>query len=94
MIIPVTDPEDFKQKALQWAASFDVFCCLDSNDFSDKYSKFDLLLAVGVKDELSAKTGTAFEELEKFRDQNPGWITGFFTYDLKNEIEDLSSANA
>jgi para-aminobenzoate synthetase component 1 len=93
VILLVNDPGDFKQKALQWASSFEVFCCLDSNNFNDKYSKFDLLLAVDVKDELIAKAGTAFDELEQFRAKHPGWMTGLFTYDLKNEVENLSSAN-
>ena len=92
MIIPVTDSELFKQKALQWASSFDVVCYLDSNNFSDQYSKFDLLLAVGVKDELTTAFGSSFNDLENFRAKN-GWITGFLTYDLKNEIEKLESDN-
>lgn len=93
MISQVNDLPDFKQKALQWASSFDVFCYLDSNNFTDPYSKFDLLLAVGTKYEIIANTGTAFDELEKFRANYPGWMTVFFTYDLKNEIENLSSSN-
>jgi len=70
-----------------------VFCCLDSNNFIDKYSKFDLLIAAGVKAEITTQAGSAFEVLEKFRTQNPGWISGFLAYDLKNEIEDLTSGN-
>ena len=93
MIIPVTDPELFKHKALQWASSFDVFCYLDSNSFSDQYSKFDLLLAVGAKDELTVRPDSSFSLLEDFRTKNPGWVTGFLTYDLKNEIEKLQSNN-
>ncbi|HEY9001184.1 MAG TPA: anthranilate synthase component I family protein [Mucilaginibacter sp.] len=93
MIIPVSDPELFKQKALQWASSFDVFCYLDSNNFNDQYSKFDLLLAVGVKDELITTRGSSFEALEDFHTKNPGWLTGLLTYDLKNEIEKLESHN-
>ncbi|HWD87682.1 MAG TPA: anthranilate synthase component I family protein [Mucilaginibacter sp.] len=93
MKIRVDDPQQFKQKALQWASSFDVFCCLDSNDFIDKYSKFDFLLAVGVKTELAVQSSDAFDQLERFRVENPGWITGFLTYDLKNEVEKLQSCN-
>lgn len=93
MIIQVTDPELFKQKALGWASSFDVCCYLDSNNFEDRYSRFDVLLAVGIKSELTATRGTSFTALEDFRTKNPGWITGFFTYDLKNEIEKLESGN-
>jgi para-aminobenzoate synthetase component 1 len=93
VILPVNDLQDFKRKALQWASSFNVFCYLDSNNFSDQYSKFDILLAVGVKDEITAKTGSAFDDLDRFRLKNTGWIPGFFTYDLKNEVEHLTSNN-
>ncbi|MBS1526067.1 MAG: anthranilate synthase component I family protein [Bacteroidetes bacterium] len=94
MKFPVGDIHDFKQKALHWAASFDIFCCLDSNHFQDKYSKFDWLLAAGVKEELTCQTGSAFAELGKFRTRYPEWLLGFFTYDLKNEVESLASDNA
>jgi para-aminobenzoate synthetase component 1 len=93
VIIQVNNPEDFKQKSLQWASSFDVFCYLDSNNFTDRYSRFDLLLAVGSKDETIERAGSAFDGLERFRIKHPGWVMGFFTYDLKNEIELLSSNN-
>jgi len=93
VIIPVTDLPEFKRKALQWASSFDIFCYLDSNDFNDQYGKFDVLLAFGVKDELLINSGSAFDALDQFRSKNPGWMTGFLTYDLKNEVEDLTSNN-
>jgi para-aminobenzoate synthetase component 1 len=93
VILSTIDHPFFKHKALQWASSFDVCCCLDSNNFSDPYSKFDVLIAAGAKDKLIAKSGNAFDQLDLFRKKNPGWITGFFGYDLKNEIEDLTSSN-
>jgi len=89
----VTDIHLFKQKALQWASTFDAVCYLDSNVFKDPHSKFDALIAVGAKAELTANSGNAFKQLELFRQQNPGWMTGFFGYDLKNEVENLSSSN-
>jgi para-aminobenzoate synthetase component 1 len=93
VIIQVTDLHLFKQKALQWAATFDACCYLDSNSFNDPYSKFDTLIAAGVKASVTANTGNAFTELEKFRETQPGWLIGFFSYDLKNEVEELTSAN-
>jgi para-aminobenzoate synthetase component 1 len=93
MIFEPGDLIEFKRKALQWASGFDVCCYLDSNNFTDPYSKFDTLIAVGVKADIAAGTGSAFEKLEQFRRQHPGWMTGFFTYDLKNEIENVTSAN-
>ncbi len=93
MIFNITDVQDFKQKALKWASSFDVFCYLDSNNFHDRYSKFDGLIAAGAKYQLTAAAGNAFDELQAFREEHPGWMTGFFGYDLKNETENLTSSN-
>ena len=78
---------------MQWASAFDAVCYLNSNGFKDAYSKFDTLISVGAKNELTSYAGNTFDQLETFRKQNPGWITGFFGYDLKNEVENLSSSN-
>jgi para-aminobenzoate synthetase component I len=83
----------FKQNTLQWASTFDVCCYLDSNNFKDNYSKFDALIAVGVKAEVTAQTGNAFKALADFKSTHHEWMTGFLGYDLKNEIEKVSSAN-
>jgi para-aminobenzoate synthetase component 1 len=93
VITEVTDVAIFKQKALAWAAKFDTLCYLDSNSFNDPYSKFDTLITIGAKAELKANAGDAFDQLSAFRNNNPGWITGFFGYDLKNETENLRSNN-
>jgi para-aminobenzoate synthetase component 1 len=93
VIIKVPDSRKFKQKALQWASTFDVCCYLDSNNFADPYSKFEALIAVGVKAEITATAGNAFDALEQFRQKHSGWVTGFFGYDLKNEVEEVTSAN-
>jgi len=93
VIFEVTNVQLFKQKALAWANSFHTLCYLDSNNFTDPYGKFDTLIAMGAKDEITANTGNAFEQLAGFREKNPGYITGFFGYDLKNEVEKISSQN-
>jgi para-aminobenzoate synthetase component 1 len=93
VIFKTTNPQQFKQKALQWANGFDAVCHLDSNNFTDAYSKYDALIAAGSKAALTAATGNAFEQLDKFRTANPGWLFGFLGYDLKNELEKLTSGN-
>jgi para-aminobenzoate synthetase component 1 len=93
VIIEISDVAIFKKKALAWAAQFDTLCYLDSNSFNDPYGKFDTIIAVGAKAELTASAGDAFAQLSAFRSANPGWITGFFGYDLKNETENLQSNN-
>ena len=93
MIVKVDDLQNFKRKALQWASSFSSACYLDSNGFDDPHSKFDTLIAIGAKAEITANTGDAFEVLQSFRKSNPEWLCGFLGYDLKNEIENLTSQN-
>jgi len=93
VIFEVTNVQLFKQKALAWANSFSTLCYLDSNNFTDPYGKFDTLIAVGAKDEITANSGNAFEQLAGFRQKNRGYIAGFFGYDLKNEVENVSSQN-
>lgn len=90
----VQDLDSFKQKALQWANTFDVCCCYDSNSYPDTYGKFDFLLAVGAKDSINLKYGDAFDTLRNFYDIHKTWMFGLLSYDLKNEVEKLSSANA
>jgi para-aminobenzoate synthetase component 1 len=91
MFFDIPDITNFKTRALQWADGFEVCCYLDTNRFTNPNSKFDVLIAAGVRAQVSAQAGQAFETLKQFRQQNPGWITGFLSYDLKNEVEGLSS---
>jgi para-aminobenzoate synthetase component 1 len=89
----VPDLPSFKQKALKWAAAAEVCCVLDSNDYKDQYSKFDLLLAVGSKEELNTNSAHKFNDLKAFYDQHKTWMFGLLNYELKNEVEQLESAN-
>ena len=91
-------PEQFKEKLLSWASSNQIYCLLNSNDYSDQ-NRFlpgkttDFLLAAGTTDSLVAK-GKAWEKLKLFSDKNKGkWIFGHLSYDLKNQVENLSSDN-
>jgi para-aminobenzoate synthetase component 1 len=87
-----TTTTDFLLKALNWSKRFETVCLFQSNGFQNQYSKVGSLLAVGAKEEFSANVGSAFADLEKFKSRFPNqWIPGFLSYDLKNEIEDLST---
>ena len=77
----------FKSKALHWASGFGVCAYLDSNGFSDPYSKFETLLAIGIKHSVRCNEGSAFEELDTFRKKHPGFVLGFFSYDLKMRLK-------
>lgn len=84
---------DFKEKALQWADSFTVACYFDSNSYPDPYSAFDVLIASGIRHELSLNSGNCFSILQLFLDLHKSFSIGYFGYDLKNEIENLQSNN-
>lgn len=90
-------PPDFKDHLLSWLDSFETGVLLDSNrQKGDKqpHSSWDLLAGVGVKSVLEAHDGPALEQLKLFQNQNKGkWVFGYFSYDLKNELEELSSNN-
>lgn len=85
-------PSILKQ-ALYWSSRYDTSCLLQSNGFADAYSKVEWMLAVGKIDEFTSNGVDTFEKLDAFRSRYPNnWIPGFFGYDLKNEIETLSTA--
>lgn len=81
----------FKQKALQWASTLDVCCCLDSNQYSDPYSQYDCLIAFGVDHQLKENAGNAFAQLKSFYEERKDWMFGLFSYELKNEVEEIKS---
>ncbi len=79
---------------MHWANQFEVCCFLDSNDYNDAYSAYDFIIAADVQGELKGTAGNAFDQLKSFYTVQKQWIFGFFSYDLKNETEDLSSGNS
>ena len=83
----------FKQKALHWASLHKTACYFDSNGYDDPYSAFDTLIAIDSRAELSATSGKAFAGLQSFLNSYNDWALGFFSYDLKNELENLESKN-
>jgi para-aminobenzoate synthetase component 1 len=85
--------EDFKQRAMSWANSFNYCCILDSNGYKDKYGKYDFIVAAGARKSLQANIENAFDRLKAFYNSEPAWMFGLLGYDLKNGIETLQSAN-
>ncbi len=87
----IADVNSFKQKAMHWASSFDVCCCLDSNQYADPYSQYDCLIGAGQTSTLSSTFGNAFDQLKTFHSQQNDWMFGLLSYELKNEIEELKT---
>jgi para-aminobenzoate synthetase component 1 len=82
-----------KQKVLNWTKRFDTFCFLDNHQYQVAPHAVECMLATGIKRQLKAEPGNALEQLQQFIDEKPGWLFGHLGYDLKNEIESLSSSH-
>ncbi|QQD12874.1 anthranilate synthase component I family protein [Sphingobacterium sp. UDSM-2020] len=88
----IDSTNNFHQKALQWAAQFDEVAYLHSNGHSDQWSAFDCLIAVKATSSYTSTSGNTLQDVQKFIDTYPDtYIPGFFSYDLKNEIEELET---
>ena len=89
---------DFMQKALKWSQSFDEMVFLESNKnlqtIKQKYGEFDAILAVGAEKSLVSDSRNSFEQLKEFQSRQKDFLFGYLSYDLKNDIEELSSSNA
>lgn len=106
---PIGNIESFKIKLLLWANQFDNVAYLDSNNYPETlhqiYSNQNYECLVGIdkineisfncsdKNNLSIANGQPLNLLKKFYTKTNDYIFGFFAYDLKNKIENLTSAN-
>ncbi len=87
------DPDSFKKALLQYSKSTDHVCILDSCSFKDK--KYEYLAAIGVKDLINLDADEKdFQDLKEWNRKNQDWKFGFFSYDLKNQFEHLTSENS
>ncbi len=78
---------------LNWAKQFSIFCFLDNNKYNFFSSSFECLLAAGTVQKLEMPAGNAFDALQQFKKDQQDWLFGHLSYDLKNQIENLSSGN-
>lgn len=89
----IVNIEEFKRKLLSWAQHFDDVVWLDSNNYSQKYSNYDAVLAVDAFTAIQTDYHDAFGKLKEYQNNTNDWIFGYLTYDLKNDTENLKSNN-
>lgn len=87
------NPELFKQKLLFWANRFSEVVFLDSNNYHQKYSNFDAVLAVEAFTSIKTDYFNAFDDLHQYQSRTRDWLFGYLSYDLKNDTEALTSKN-
>lgn len=89
-------PENLPESLLAISTGYDPVVILNSNRkeqlSDDCYASYDLLAALGSIS-IMKNAHTCFQSLDSFLKEQHDWTFGFFTYDLKNEIEKLESTN-
>ncbi|MFW0736899.1 anthranilate synthase component I family protein [Flavobacterium sp. T12S277] len=89
----ISDPEHFKQQLLSWSQQFREVVFLDSNSYPQEYSSFDFVLAADAFTSLKTDFHNAFEDLKQYQQTTKDWLFGYLSYDLKNDVEKLTSSN-
>ncbi|PVW15718.1 aminodeoxychorismate synthase component I [Marixanthomonas spongiae] len=84
---------DVKVRILTWAQQFEEVAWMDSNSFEANHSSYQAILAVDAFTSIRTDHFNAFEKLEEYQRTAKDWIFGYLTYDLKNDVENLSSSN-
>jgi para-aminobenzoate synthetase component I len=82
-----------KQQVLSWANQFSTCCFLDNHQYHFNHHTYECVAGAGVIDFIELSAGTALQQLNLFLQKNNGWLFGHLGYDLKNESEELVSAN-
>ncbi len=91
--IQIKQPKIFKNKLLQWAQQFPEVVWLDSNNHDQSFESYDALLAVEAFTSVKTDHFGAFDALKEYQETTNDWLFGYLTYDLKNDVEALTSNN-
>jgi len=83
----------FKYRLLHWSQEHSPVCFLDNNgQGSYGYPNGRVLIGVGQMRAIQARAGEgAFDQLRSQQSLYGGWWLGCLGYDLKNEVENLTS---
>lgn len=91
--ITIALTQELKAKLVVWAQQYEEVIWLDSNEYQHHYSNYSAILAVDALTALKTGFHNAFDRLEEYQNFTNDWLFGYLTYDLKNDIEALSSQN-
>ena len=89
----IENPEDFKQKLFSWSKQFETALWLDSNNYEQKYASFDCCLAVDEFTSIKTDYHGAFDKLKEYQSYTKDYLFGYISYDVKNDVEKLTSNN-
>lgn len=93
IIKSIENPLKIKQQLVTWAQQFREVVFLDSNSYPQQYSSADCILAVDAFTAIQTDYVNAFEDLKQYQESTKDWLFGYLSYDLKNDIESVTSSN-
>jgi len=91
--ISTTLTSTLKQQLLSWANQFEEVAWLDSNAYEQKHGSYQAVLAVDAFTAIKTDYHHGFEKLDEYQKITKDWLFGYLSYDLKNDVERLTSKN-
>ena len=88
----LTDFYHFKYQLLNFSKRFSNFCFLDNHDY-DFDKSYECVGGFGMIKSMVFRSQNDLRKLDEFKNENKDWIFGHLAYDIKNQIENLSSKN-
>lgn len=86
----IQDKKLLKEQLLLFCSQFKHCVYLDNNNYQSSSNSFEVLAGFDAKRLIKSKS---FAELRQFQKNEKTWLLGYLSYDLKNDIEELSSEN-
>ncbi len=78
---------------LNWLGRFNICCFLDNHQYSNSFKQQECIAAAGSVSVMQPGEQGDLGAMERFTSEQHDWIFGHLGYDLKNEMEGLSSAH-
>jgi para-aminobenzoate synthetase component 1 len=87
------DIPNVKDKLLAWSQQYDTAIWLDANSHHQTYTSYDSILAVEEFTAIKTDNHKAFDKLKEYQSTTQDYIFGYIGYDVKNDVENLTSEN-
>lgn len=87
---PISDFHHFKTQLLNYGRKFNNFCFLDNHEYNFDQS-LECAGGFGIHKTIISSKENSLLKLDAFLNENKDWIFGHIAYDVKNQIERLSS---
>jgi len=79
-----------KRRMLNWSRPFSILVFLDSNGYTDQYSRYECLVAAGAHTSIPLADGLS--GLSDHHAEHKDWLFGHINYDYKNSMEPALSS--